>query len=304
MQDAAVWKMKGQNLTDESKLNLHTDAPIAVYDSGLGGLTVVRAIMRLMPGESIVYFGDTARVPYGNKSARTVGLFAQQCLRFLGRLNPKLIVVACNTVSATAMPLLLREFQIPLIGVLEPGATAAVRIARHRIPTGDCTIGLIATEATVASRAYQMAIGQIDRQVNVAARACPLLVPLIEEGRGGDSPVVKMVLEEYVEPLRQISPAALIMGCTHYPLFSDAIAAAISPDTMLVDSAAETAEVVRARLKSLGLLRADSFGKLACYVTDQGQRFEAIASRFLGKPVGQPVWVDPEIIETSTVESA
>jgi glutamate racemase len=288
---------------DESKPNLHAEAPIAVYDSGLGGLTVVRAIMRLMPSESIVYFGDTARVPYGNKSARTVGLFASQCLQFLARLHPKIMVVACNTVSATAMPALLREFTIPLYGVLEPGAAAAVRIARRRFPAGDCSIGLIATEATVASRAYPMAISRIDQHVHVAARACPLLVPLIEEGRDGDSPLVKIVLEEYIDPLRQISPAALILGCTHYPILSDAIAAAASPDTILVDSAAETAALVRNRLQSLELLRTGSAGKLSCYVTDQGQRFEAIASRFLSRPVGHPVWVDPESIETSTMES-
>ena len=291
-------------MPDGTILNSHADAPSAVYDSGLGGLTVAQAITRLMPEESIVYFGDTARVPYGNKSARTVGLFASQCLRFLTRLKPKIIVVACNTVSATAMPSLLQEFSIPIVGVLEPGAAAAVRTARSRFPVGDCAVGLIATEATVASRAYQMAISQIDKQVHVAARACPLLVPLIEEGRGGDSPLVKMVLDEYIDPLRQIAPAALILGCTHYPILSGAIAASASRDTILIDSAAETAEVVRTRLKSLQLLRSGSPGKLSCYVTDQGQRFETIASRFLGKPVGQPVWVDPETLETSTVETA
>lgn len=289
--------MPGQNVKD-----FRRDAPIAVYDSGLGGLTVVRAIQRLLPGESIIYFGDTARVPYGNKSARTVGQFASQCLRFLTRLNPKIIVVACNTVSATAMPDLLAEFATPIIGVLEPGATAAVRVARQKIPRGNCSVGLIATEATVASRAYQTAISRLDAAVHVSARACPLLVPMIEEGRGADSPLVKMVLEEYIHPLRQISPTALILGCTHYPILADAIAAAVSPDTILIDSAGETAAVVRAQLESAGLLCEGSDGRLACYVTDQGQRFEAIASRFLGRPVGQPVWVDPETIENLTTE--
>lgn len=283
--------------------DFHIDAPIAVYDSGLGGLTVVRAIQRLLPGESIAYFGDTARVPYGNKSARTVAQFASQCLRFLTRLNPKIIVVACNTVSATAMPELLAEFSTPIIGVLEPGAAAAIRITRQKIPHGKCAVGLIATEATVASRAYQKAISRLDDGVHVAARACPLLVPLIEEGREADSPLVKLVLDEYLDPLRQIAPAALILGCTHYPILADAVAAAVSPDTILIDSAGETAAVVRKQLESMGLLRGGTGARLSCYVTDQGQRFETIASRFLGRPVGQPVWVDPESIETLTTEN-
>lgn len=286
----------------EEQLKSPPGAPIGVFDSGLGGLTVVRAIQRLMPGESIVYFGDTARVPYGNKSARTVQQFAWQCLNFLARSQPKLMVIACNTVSAIALEALVNAFPVPLIGVLEPGATAAVQAARARVPAGECSIGLIATEATVASRGYQMAIARLDRGVQVVARACPLLVPLIEEGRSSRSVVVRMVLEEYLEPLRQISPLALILGCTHYPIFSDVIADVIGGDTMLVDSATQTAHVVRSRLESLGLLSAGAAGKLSCYVTDQGQRFEMVASQFLGRPVGQPVWVDPESIERQALE--
>lgn len=277
-------------------------APIGVFDSGLGGLTVVRALRRHLPHESIIYFGDTARLPYGTKSPRTVLLFARQCLQFLMQFRPKALVVACNTVSATAMAALPECFPVPVIGVLEPGAQAAVAAARRKRPTGDCNIGLIATEATIASKAYPQAIARLDRGIHVAGRACPLLVPLIEEGRAENSPIVSAVLEDYLAPLKALHPQALILGCTHYPILERAVAAFMGSATELIDSADQTALVVKRQLDTMAA--ADSAageslhsGSLTCYVTDQGQRFENLANRFLGGAIGSPVWVDPELLE-------
>ena len=278
--------------------------PIGVFDSGLGGLTVVQALHRHLPAESLIYFGDTARLPYGTKSPRTVLQFARQCLRFLMQLNPKLLVVACNTVSATALEDLLDEFPVPVIGVLEPGAEAAVRLARRQRPNGDCAVGLLATEATIASRAYVQAVNRRDPAVHLVGRACPLLVPMIEEGRAEDSPVVQAVLTEYLAPLKSLNPPALILGCTHYPIYAKTISRLMGPMTTLVDSADQTALVVREKLTTMAALHPDDpeNGTLMCYVTDQGQRFESLANRFLGRSISQPVWVDPEVLETASTE--
>ena len=279
-------------------------SPIGVFDSGLGGLTVVQALHRHLPDESLIYFGDSARLPYGTKSPRTVLQFARQCLRFLMQMNPKLLVVACNTVSATALSELQNEFSVPVIGVLEPGAEAAVRLARRQRPIGDCAIGLLATEATIASRAYVHAVSRRDSAVHLVGRACPLLVPMIEEGRAEDSPVVQAVLAEYLAPLKSLNPPALILGCTHYPIYAKTISRLMGPLTTLVDSADQTALVVREKLHTMGALHpgAPESGTLTCYVTDQGQRFESLANRFLGRSISQPVWVDPEMLETAVTE--
>ncbi|MEI8195012.1 MAG: glutamate racemase [Phycisphaerae bacterium] len=278
--------------------------PIAVFDSGLGGLTVVRALRALLPAETIAYFGDTARLPYGTKSAATVHRFTRQCLGFLMKLTPapKLLVVACNTASALALEQLKGEFPVPVIGVLEPGATAAVELAGggHSLRQ----IGLIATEATIASGAYPAAVARLDGQIHVVSRACPLLVPLIEEGREPDDPIVRLVLEEYLQPFKQLQVAALILGCTHYPILAPAIAkvlGAAGGGATLVDSAQQTALVVQRQLATMAALNAGGTpGKLTCYVTDQGQRFERLAGRFLGQPVSQPVWVTPEMLEANS----
>jgi glutamate racemase len=280
-------------------------APIGVFDSGLGGLTVVQALQRRLPAETLIYFGDTARVPYGTKSPRTVLQFARQCLRFLMQMNPKLLVTACNTVSATALEMLAGDFPIPVIGVLEPGAAAAVQAARKIRNAGECSVGLIATEATIASNAYTAAISRLDPHIHVISRACPLLVPMIEEGRLPDNPIVQAVLAEYLAPIKALGPAALILGCTHYPIFAPSIARYLGPQTQLIDSADQTALVTAQKLSIMGLLNpTEDSGSLACYVTDQGQRFESLANRFLGHSITQPVWVDPELLETSPLEQA
>ena len=272
--------------------------PIALFDSGLGGLTVARALQQHLPGEPLVYFGDTARLPYGTKSAATVHRFTAQCLRFLMGLSPKLLVVACNTASALALEALRNEFTVPVIGVLEPGAVAAVQAARRRNAAGPERIGLIATEATINSGAYPQAIRRLDPAIHVLGRACPLLVPMIEEGRAADDPLVKLVLAEYLQPFIEMKVAALIMGCTHYPILQNAVAARLGPEVELIDSAAQTALVVADHLATMDALsQRPAGGSLTCYVTDQGQRFERLAGRFLGQSIGQPILVTPEMLE-------
>lgn len=271
--------------------------PIAVFDSGLGGLTVVRALRELLPHESIIYLGDTARVPYGTKSPQTVLRFTRECLRFLGTLDPKLMVVACNTASALALPHMQGEWPVPVVGVLEPGARAAVAAAHAQ---GVRQVGLIATEATVNSMAYPQAIARLDPRMQVMQRACPLLVPMIEEGRLDTDPIVGLVLREYLQPFSAMHLAAIILGCTHYPMLTGALGRLLGPNVALVDSAQETARQVARELAELGQLAPthdDESGSLTCYVTDQGQRFGLLATRFLGQPVGQPVWVAPETLE-------
>jgi len=269
-------------------------APIGVFDSGLGGLTVAKALRALLPKESIAYFGDTARLPYGTKSPATVYRFTRQCLQFLMSMHPKMLVVACNTASALALDKLQGDFDVPVIGVLEPGARAAVDVATKSTRR----IGLIATEATIASNAYPAAIRALDPVVQVIGRACPLLVPMIEEGREPNDLLVGLVLREYLEPFLELNVSALILGCTHYPLFADAIQETLGNDVTLIDSARQTALVVRDRLDTMHARSTSPHdGRLTCYVTDQGQRFERLASRFLGESVGQPVWVTPEMLE-------
>jgi glutamate racemase len=303
-----------------------TSAPIGVFDSGLGGLTVAKAVREALPHESIAYFGDTARLPYGTKSPATVYRFTRQCLQFLMGMKPKLLVVACNTASALALDKLQNDFDVPVIGVLEPGAQAAVEVVQsHADPSplsakaarsvstiktkkvvarkSRGTIGLIATEATIASNAYPAAVRALDAGVQVIGRACPLLVPMIEEGREEDDLIVGLVLREYLQPFLELDVSALILGCTHYPLFTRAIQETLGEGVTLIDSARQTARVVAAKLEQLNRRPAATAppraakGRLTCYVTDQGQRFERLATRFLGAPVGQPIWVTPEMLE-------
>ena len=256
--------------------NARRDRPIGVFDSGLGGLTVVHQLASLMGGEDIVYLGDSARVPYGIKSLDTVREFARQDAAFLQRFDPKMIVVACNTASAAAIDLLEATCSVEAVDVIRPGAAAAVAAT-------DGLIGVIGTEATIASGAYQRAIASLDADRDVAAVACPLLVPIVEEGRAEDDPIVLHVLGDYLHDLQRRRPGALILGCTHYPLLAGAIAKLMGPETTVVDSARATAAQVRRRLDTAGLLRdRPDGGTLHCYTTDNAERFARLAaSRFL-----------------------
>ena len=263
--------------------------PIAVFDSGLGGLSVVRSLRELLPAEDIVYFGDTARVPYGTKSRRTVAKFALEDAGFLLRFQPKLIVAACNTASALAMDVLRAQTPVPVIGVVAPGARAAVRVAGGR------PIGVIGTEATIASNAYVAAIRTRDSKVEVITQACPLFVPLVEDGRDADDPIVRMVADEYLIPLRERNIAALVLGCTHYPLLQPAIAEAVGPDVTIIPSGRETARAVARRLERMGCLSApEAAASIRFYVSDNPARFRRIGARFLGHPLDEVALVDPE----------
>jgi len=264
------------------------DRPIAVFDSGLGGLTVVRELARAMPAEQIVYLGDSARVPYGIKSLDTVRRFALEDASFLLRFGPKLIVVACNTASAAAVETLSSALPVDVVDVICPGAAAAVARA-------DGPIGVIGTEATVSSGAYQRAIAAIDPNRRVLAAACPLLVPIVEEGRDQSDPIVLSVLSDYLRELQRFLSSgrgALILGCTHYPLLSRAIGKLMGPGVPLVDSAAAVAIEARRRLCSAGLLSSrKSNGQLRCFTTDNPQRFARLGERFSGRPIDRVEYV-------------
>ncbi len=256
--------------------------PIGVFDSGMGGLTVLRALRERLPGEDLVYFGDTARVPYGTKGERTVRRFALEDASFLLSLGVKMVVVACNTASAFALEHLRAELPVPVLGVIEPGVAAAVTRTRGG------PVGVIATAGTIASRRYQRLLAARLGGERVLARACPLLVPLVEEGMI-DHPVTRQVLAEYLAPLREAGVDTLILGCTHYPLLRERIAAFMGPGTVLVDSADTLADTARAELQRLGLARPAGGrpGELAFYLSDVPWRFAEVAERFLGHPIGE-----------------
>lgn len=270
--------------------------PIAVFDSGLGGLSVVRHLRQQLPGEDIVYFGDTARVPYGTKSRHTVVNFSLDLARFLLQFEPRLLVVACNTASALALPELAAESPVPVIGVVEPGAAAAAQAA------GDGVIAVLGTEATVNSGAYPAAIRALAPQATVLAIACPLFVPIVEEGRGPDDPVTQLAVREYLAPLAAQPVKAVVLGCTHYPLLRGAIAAHLGPGVTIIDSGHETALAVRRRLaQEAGLSRHAAAGTLRCFVSDNAVRFRKIGSRFLNQEIEHVEQVEPERYISSAV---
>lgn len=254
--------------------------PIGVFDSGLGGLSVVRRLRQQLPGESVVYFGDTARVPYGTKSRETVIRFALQDARFLLRFDPKLIVVACNTASAVALPALRDALDVPVVGVVEAGARAAVEHA------GGGPVGVIGTEATIRSGSYVAAIRRLDARLEVVARPCPLLVPLVEEGRTPDDAIVRLAVEEYLAPLHAAGVRAVVLACTHYPLLAPAIRVALGDTTHIVDCGEQTArDVARICRQSNALSEAAAPASMRCFVSDRPQRFAELGARFLGEPL-------------------
>ncbi len=249
--------------------------PIGLFDSGVGGLTVAAEIVRRFPYESIVYFGDTARVPYGIKSKKTVERFAVEDMRFLMRFSPKLVIVACNTASAHAIERLTEEFECPVIDVVRPGAAEACSVSK----TG--RIGLIATEATVASGAYERAVADINPDAKVFSIACPLLVPLVEEGRGSDDPIVNTAAREYLSQFGHSDIDTLILGCTHYPVIGDALAQCM-PEVQMVDSASATARAVSERHADLLVSDGETEPKRAFHVSDNPERFRRIGEAMTG----------------------
>jgi glutamate racemase len=263
----------------------NSQLPIGIFDSGVGGLTVYRALHERLPAERFVYLGDTARVPYGTKSLSTVERYGIENAKFLEAQGIKLLVVACNTASALALPAIGNTVNIQVVGVIEPGARAAVSIAAGK------TIAVIATEATVQSGAYAKAINNIDPHAKVIERACPLFVPLAEEG-WANSDVARSVAAQYLQDLRVADLGALVLGCTHYPILRDLIGEIIGTDVPLIDSGEAAAEEVQSLLESKQLRASQTTRELEerrlgddldhFYVTDAAERFAKVAERFLG----------------------
>ena len=251
--------------------------PIGVFDSGLGGLTAVHSLWRILPEENLIYFGDTARVPYGGRSRETLLKYARQDVRFLRSFDLKAILIACGTVTTTSLPTLQAENDLPIVGVVEPTCRRALAVTKTK------KVGMIATLASVRSGAYEATLRQLDSEVEVICKPCPLFVPLVENGRfrRGDI-VIETVAREYLEPLKEAGVDTLILGCTHYPLLTDVIADVMGPDVELVSAGEESAFELKRLLKAEGL-RADENrqGESEFYVSDRAEDFERIASVFL-----------------------
>ena len=273
-----------------------SSAPIVVLDSGLGGLTVAAAIRQALPCEDILYFGDTARLPYGSKSAQTVTRFVRQIIKYLLPHNPKHVVIACNTATALAMPSLRQAFTgLSISGVIEPGARAAIEAAGAKTTP---IIGIIATEATIRSKAYDRAIMRRRNHAHLLLQSTPLLAPIIEEGRSEDDPLVRLALKQYLAPMINRGMDVLVLGCTHYPMLKKTIAKLVGTGVSVIDSAEQCAQDVAARLNRSALLRTqtDHTGELRCFVTDDSPRFAKLASAFLGMKIQAPTWVSPEAL--------
>ncbi len=255
------------------------DRPIGVFDSGIGGLTVVKEIIKCLPGEDIVYFGDTARVPYGTKSPQTVIKFSIENALFLLRFKVKLIVVACNTSSSYSIPILKRDFKVPIMGVINPGAQVAAKI------TNNGRIGVIGTAATVQSNAYEKEIKTINPGLKVFSAPCPLFVSLVEEGWLDDK-VTYQIAEKYLKPLKDKNIDTLILGCTHYPLLKAVIKYIMGRKVILVDSAKQVACHVKEVLAWENMLSQDKRkARYTYYVSDESKKFAETAGRFLGQKV-------------------
>ncbi len=259
--------------------------PIGMFDSGVGGLTVLREVMSQLPGESTIYFGDTARVPYGSKSRDVIVRFSLEIGQFLNPEKVKMIVVACNTASAFALPALSEKFDLPIVGVIAPGAQAALNTTRTK------RVGVIGTEGTIESLAYAEAIHALDPQVEIFGQACPLIVPLVEEG-WLEKPVARDIVKEYLNPLLSKKIDTLVLGCTHYPLLKDLLSQVAGAEIQLIDSAQETARVVARELKREGLESSGSSVTRRFFVSDAPEKFEKIGRRFLGQAIQDVQRVD------------
>ncbi|MFZ9920899.1 MAG: glutamate racemase [Terrimicrobiaceae bacterium] len=261
--------------------NLSPESPIGVFDSGIGGLTVAASLRRLLPNESILYIGDTARVPYGGKSRETVERYSIEIGNMLLRGGAKMVVVACNTASALGVPRMKEVFGVPVLGVVDPGAQAAVDSTKNK------TIGVIGTRATIASGAYEKAIHALEPSATIHSAPCPLLVPLIEEGLIEDS-VTDQMLARYLDPLLSQGIDTLVLGCTHYPLLKNAIARIVGPAVSLVDSAENCARAVGLLLTDSGLSSSQKdSGQLEVALTDSAEGFLRTAAKALELPISK-----------------
>lgn len=253
--------------------------PIGVFDSGVGGLTVFREIARALPGESLIYLGDSARLPYGTKSAGTIERYALQAAQHLIAQDIKMLVVACNTATAFALPVLQQQLDVPVIGVIGPGAAAAAAVTEGRV-------GVIATEGTVKAGAYRKAIHAIDPDIDVIEQPCPLFVPLAEEG-WANTHVAREVAEIYLTPLVDAGIDTLVLGCTHYPLLRATIQRVVGESIRIVDSAETTAHAVAEELGRQGGASTEASRRLRFQITDAAERFGRIAAEFLESPMGE-----------------
>jgi glutamate racemase len=272
--------------------DLTKDKPIGVFDSGIGGLTVVKRFFSTLPNEKIIYFGDTARVPYGSKSNATVIEYSLQDARFLINKNVKAIVVACNTASSVAIEEIRKNFDVPVIGMIGPGSKSAVLHTKNK------RIGVIGTRATINNSAYAKRLKLLDPSIEVFEKACPLFVPLAEEGWTKHEATYK-IAEEYLTELKEKNIDTLVLGCTHYPILSEVIQELIGSNVKLIDSGIASAEIVKDELAGKNLLSENNLkGESEFYVSDIPTKFKEIAELFLGKPVGS---VNKVELETLTV---
>jgi glutamate racemase len=265
-------------------------SPIGIFDSGIGGLTVVKQISSYLPNENIIYFGDTARVPYGSKSNETVIEYSLQDADFLINKNVKLIVVACNTASSVALEALQNRYDIPVIGMIEPGTQYALQQTKNN------KIGVIGTRATINNQAYSRALKNLDNSLSIYEKACPLFVPLAEEGWTNHK-ATTLIAEDYLAELKEYDIDTLILGCTHYPILKDIIQKAVGEKVYLVDSGKAAAYLVEKYLGGRNL-KNDSFslGRSEIYVSDVPNKFQEVAERFLGKPLEHIEKIDLEEI--------
>jgi glutamate racemase len=268
------------NIPDRKPSNRVNEAkPIGIFDSGIGGLTVLKEIIRELPNESTIYLGDTARVPYGIRSPETVTRYAFENSRFLISKDIKLLVIACNTASSVSLEIIKRSVEIPVVGVIEPGSKAAVSCTHKK------KIGVIGTDATIRSNSYTKAIQDFDREVEIYGLPCPLFVPLVEEG-WTEEPLTVMAAEKYLSPIKDKGIDTLVLGCTHYPLLKNVLSSIMGSTVRLIDSAIETAKEIRAILSAGSLLNSGT-GKTTYeyYVTDSPEKFISVGERFLGEQI-------------------
>lgn len=255
--------------------NIEKARPVGVFDSGVGGLTVAREVMRHLPDENIIYFGDTARVPYGSKSKDNIIHYSRQIIRFLQSKNVKAIVIACNTATALALDVVQKEFDLPIIGVIEPGARAAVAETRNK------HIGVIGTEATIQSQMYSEVIKRYDSQMCVSGKPCPLFVPLVEEGFAKHH-IADEVIDIYLNEMKASDVDTMILGCTHYPLLRSKIMKYFGEAIHLVNPAYETAMDLKRILEEKGIANeAESLAKYEFYVSDTAEKFKQFANSIL-----------------------
>jgi glutamate racemase len=264
----------------------HRTKAIGIFDSGIGGLTVVAEILKQLPNENVIYFGDTGRYPYGPRSRKIIKRFSRQNINFLLEKGVKFIVVACNTASAYALDYVKRIYPIPMIGVVRPGSEAAARF------TANGKIGVIGTEGTIASSSYQKALNKLNDSFKIVAKPCPLFVSLAEEGYI-DKPAARLIAIDYLSELKRKKIDTLVLGCTHYPLLKNVIGKVMGKGVTLVDSAEQTAAAVKDTLTRLELYNpSKKTGKRRFYVSDSPEKFKKLGERFLGKRIGEVNLID------------